>query len=265
MIVTAHRLLLGILFGVTLATAGVAATPDLARERRLANEIADTIVDGEPLYLHADGHAFLAIDTRSETPTPKGYVLLLHGRGFHPDWADVIHPLRVGLTERGWNTLSIQLPVLDKAAKYNDYVDVFPAAMPRIEAAIAYLQGQGAGRIVVLAHSCGAHMAQHWINVRGAAALATFDAFVGIGLGATDYGQPMQEEFALGAIRVPVLDVYGGADFPAVLRLAPARRALLDEAGNGLSRQVEVPGADHYFRGHSAELVAAVAAWLDCL
>jgi hypothetical protein len=35
------------------------------------------------------------------------------------------------------------------------------------------------------------------------------DAYIGIGMRATDYGQPMLEPFPLDGMKVPVLDVYG--------------------------------------------------------
>jgi pimeloyl-ACP methyl ester carboxylesterase len=243
----------------------IQAVPDLAREQRLADQAAEAIMDGEALWLEAEGQRFFAIYLENGVADAKGAVLLLHGRGFHPDWDTVIHPLRVGLAERGWNTLSIQLPVLGKDATYFDYLTVFPDALPRIESGIAYLRGRGNARIVVLAHSCGYHMAQHWIQARGAAAVEQFDALVGIGMGATDYGQPMQEAFVLGQIGKPVLDIYGARDFPAVLRHAPERRALLEQAGNPLSRQIMVPDADHYFEDSSDTLVDLVAQWLDSL
>jgi hypothetical protein len=28
-------------------------------------------------------------------------VLIIHGRGFHPDWVDTVQPLRVGLVDYG--------------------------------------------------------------------------------------------------------------------------------------------------------------------
>ncbi len=46
--------------------------------------------------------------------TGNAGVLINHGRGFHPDWVDTVQPLRVGLVDYGWNTLSIQMPVLAK-------------------------------------------------------------------------------------------------------------------------------------------------------
>jgi pimeloyl-ACP methyl ester carboxylesterase len=238
-----------------------AGRPDFAREQRMAEEIVDAILDGEPVELAAEGQPFLGIYTEAEQP--RGSVLILHGRGFHPDWPELVQPLRVGLVERGWNTLSIQLPVLDKQAKYFDYIWLFPHAMPRIEAALDYLEKQGGHPVVIVAHSCGSHMAQHWIRDRGDAALRRFDAYVGIGMGATDYRQPMVEPFVLDRMPMPVLDVYGGNDYPAVLRMAPQRASMLEQAGNPVSRQVVVPGADHYFTDMNEVLVEVVAEWLD--
>ncbi|MFM1891277.1 MAG: hypothetical protein RLZ44_354 [Pseudomonadota bacterium] len=257
-----YRWMVGMMLGIWSLVPGADPAPDVAREQRLADEISDAIMDGEALYLKAAEHEFLAIYTTTAAQPARGAVLLLHGRGYHPDWPELIHPLRVGLPQHGWNTLSIQLPVLDKDAKYIDYLPLFPAAVPRIEAAIAFLREQGNGRVVILAHSCGAHMAQHWINARGAAATAQFDGFIGIGMGATDYRQPMQETYALDRIKAPVLDLYAEQDFPAVQRMAPQRLALLQQAGNPWSRQMVVPGADHYFTGYGAELLEAVADWL---
>jgi len=255
---------LGLLGGLLLmSSATLAVSPDLAREQRMAAEIVDAIFDGEPIELEAEGHTFLGI--HAEADEPKGSVLILHGRGFHPDWATVVQPLRVGLLEHGWSTLSIQMPVLEKSAKYFDYVDIFDAAGPRIEAAIAYLRENGDGKIVLVAHSCGSHMAQRWVHKRGDEALQQFDAYVGIGMGATDYRQPMVEPFALDKMPMPLLDVYGEEDYPAVLRMAKQRSDMLWRAGNGKSAQRKISGAGHYFEQKGDELTRTIADWLDTL
>jgi pimeloyl-ACP methyl ester carboxylesterase len=233
---------------------------DLQREQRLKDQIIDAILDGEPLMLNADGHEFLAIYT--EADEPKGAVLILHGRGYHPDWADAVNPLRVGLVEHGWNTLAIQLPVLEKSAKYYDYVPIFPEAIPRVDSALDFLRQQGNEKIVIIAHSCGAHMAMQYVRERGEAG---FDAYVGIGMGATDYKQPMLEDFPLDQMKKPILDVYGGDDYPAVQRLAAIRAQQMSEEGNSLSHQIKIPGANHYFTDMGEPLVEAIAAWLEKL
>lgn len=244
------------------AQAGVASAQDLERERRLAEQTIDAVFDGEPFFLRAGGVEFLAIHMEAESEPARGAVLLLHGRGFHPDWKEVVNPLRTALPAHGWHTLSLQMPVLEKDAKYYDYVPVFPAALPRIDAGLDYLEEAGIENVVLVAHSCGVHMSMAYIERHGDARL---DGYVGIGMGATDKGQPMAAPFPLATMTVPVLDLHGSADYPAVLRMAPRRLAAIREAGNPLSRQVVVAGADHYFRGHEEALVDAVVAWLDTL
>lgn len=251
------------LIAFCLAFSTLSATAsDLEREKRLADEIVDMIVDGEPVWLEAGKQKFLAIYTPTTQRHPRGAVIILHGRGMHPDWADVVSPLRTALPASGWHTLSLQMPVLGKEAKYNDYVPLFPAAIPRIAAAIRYLRDTGVKHIVLVAHSCSAHMAMHWIARQGDQDIS---AYVGIGMGATDYQQPMQEAFPLAKMHVPVLDIYGGAEYPQVLKMAPERLDAMNRAGNAQSRQVVVNGADHYFHEHNAELVKAVSAWLNQL
>jgi len=238
----------------------VAAEPDFAREARLADEIVDAILDGDPEWLIAGGREFLGIYTEADDATAG--VLILHGRGFHPDWADTVNPLRVGLVEHGYSTLSLQMPVLGKDAKYYDYIPIFHHAHARIEAGVKFLRDNGYKKIVLLAHSCGAHMAMDWIRAKNDRGI---DAFVGLGMGATDYRQPMHHPFPLDWMQVPILDLYGADEFPAVIRLAPGRKEMIEKAGNPKSRQLVLPDANHYFTDRGDPLVAAVADWLGRL
>lgn len=237
-----------------------AVQPDYEREQRLANEIRDSILDGEVVSLHDGNRDFMAIFTPAEQP--RGAVILLHGRGHHPDWEDVVHPLRVGLVAKGWSTLSLQMPVLANEAKYYDYVPVFANAARRVDAGIQFLRQKGVDKIVLAAHSCGAHMANHWLATKGDAGLV---AFIGLGVGATDYGQELVEPFPYAKLKGPVLDVYGEQEYPQVLKLAPERQALIQQAGNPYSLQLMLPAADHYFKGKGDELTSVVADWLNKL
>ncbi len=245
-----------------LAPGTTAQASDLEREKRLSNQIVDAIFDGEPFFLTADDHEFLAIHMRADADPARGAAIILHGRGYHPNWEDVAYPLRTGLPAQGWDTLSLQMPVLEKSAKYYDYVPIFAEAHPRIEAGIAYLREQGHDNIVLIAHSCGAHMAMDWIGSAGDEAI---NAYVGIGMGATDYQQPMLEPFPLNEMQVPVLDIYGGEEYPAVKKMAPERLAAMRAAGNAHSEQVVVEGADHYFKGKGQALTDRVGEWLNGL
>jgi dienelactone hydrolase len=248
-------------FGLLLLPGqAIASEPDYAREARLADEIVDVILDGDPVWLEADGREFLGIYTEADDAATA--VIILHGRGFHPDWADTVNPLRVGLVERGYATLSLQMPVLEKDASYYDYIPVFRYAHARIESGIRFLRDQGKQRIVLLAHSCGVHMAMDWIAAKPE---RDIDAFIGLGMGATDYGQPMRQPFPLDRMQVPILDLYGAEEFPAVIRLAPQRKAMIVSAGHVKSRQLVLPDANHYFVDQGDPLVDAVADWLDVL
>jgi acetyl esterase/lipase len=254
--------LLSLILSALVLQSAIASAADLAREQRIHDQIVDAIFDGDPMTLDADGHEFLAIHMESDAEQKRGAAIILHGRGLHPNWETVVYPLRTALPYEGWDTLSLQMPVLEKEAKYFDYVPIFPEAYPRIEAAIEYLRGQGVENIILIAHSCGAHMAMTWIDEKGDDAI---DAYIGIGMGATDYKQPMVAPFPLEKMSVPVLDVYAEKDYPAVLRMAPERKAQLEQAGNPQSAQRVVPEAEHYFDGYNDALVETINAWLSDL
>lgn len=233
---------------------------DIEREKRLASQIVDSIIDGEPVFLKSGEHEFLSIYT--EADEPKGAVLIMHGRGFHPNWTDVAYPLRVGLVEQGWNTLSLQMPVLEKEARFYDYLKIMDEAWPRIESGIDYLKQQGNDKIVLIAHSCSVHMTMAWVD---AGRMRDIDAFVGIGMGAVDYQQPMEKPIPLEKFTVPVLDVFGEEEYPAVLKGAPERLAAMQKAGHPKSKQLTVPGANHYFTDNGDALLDAVGPWLQGL
>ncbi len=240
---------------VALTTPALAAS-DADRESRLAGEMALNLFDGEVVELEGADRPFLA--AYIEHVDPRGGLVLLHGRGFHPDWQDVVGPLRVSIAEDGWSTLSLQMPVLDTDAKYYDYVEIFDEAHARIEAGIAFLRQRLDGPVVLLAHSCGAHMAMDWIAAKGDGMI---DGYIAVGMGATDFGQELVAPYPIDRMRVPFLDILGSDEYPRVLDQA-AERAARVEATHALSRQQRVPGADHYFKGHNAELGVEVGAWL---
>lgn len=248
----------------SIASQADATKPNLEREKRMAAEVEDAVLDGDVIFLKNSDHNFMAIDTQPEGDAKdiKGAVIILHGRGFHPDWEDAILPLRTQLAEQGWRTLSIQMPVLEKTAKYYDYVPLFPAATPRIEAGLKHLKDQGADNIILFAHSCGAHMAMNWIRSKGDTSIS---AFIGAGMGATDYKQSMKQPLPLAEMKVPVLDIYGENDYPGVIRMAPERKTAIDKAGNKKSQQVVVPEANHYYTDKGDALVESVVKWLKTL
>ena len=99
-----------IFFALSCLLVSLTATAsDIAKEKRWADQVVEALMDGDELWLKTDDKAnqeFLGIYTESTTDS-KNAVLIMHGTGIHPDWQQIIQPLRVGLTESGWHTLSI--------------------------------------------------------------------------------------------------------------------------------------------------------------
>lgn len=235
---------------------------DLAKEQRLTEQIADYIMDGEAVYLTADKHQFLSIYMEAEAQPAKGTVIILHGRGFHPNWPKVVYPLRTGLTHYNWNTLAIQLPVLSNDSSYYDYLNILHESHPRISAALNFLQKKQQQNIILLSHSCGTYMGLSWLLKNQHAGIK---AFIGIGMGPTDYGQPMLEPLALEKIKIPVLDIRGDNDYNSVQINAPRRWKHIQQAGNPKSEQLIVEDSGHYYEDTSDLLLQEIVNWLDRL
>ena len=233
--------------------------PDYEREQRLIEEAEAGLFDGEIVYFPAGDREVFSLLSQPDDPVIDGIAIVLHGRGFHPDWPQVAAPLREGLTDSGIANFSVQMPVLAKDAKYYEYLEIIPESYPRIQGAIDYVRELGYSWIAVVAHSCSVHMTMAWMRQSGDAGI---NAYVGIGMGATDFGQPMLEPFPLERLSVPVLDLFGSEDYPAVLNAAPDRLAAIKAAGNSQSAQIVIDGADHFFEEYEDELVSAVSDWI---
>ncbi len=243
-------------------------TSDLNKERRWREQIVDSLVDGEAVDLHAGDLTFLGVYTEATGagggPGERA-AIVIHGIGVHPDWPQVVHPLRVGLPEMGISTLAIQMPVLANEASASDYLPLMDAVSPRLDAAIAFLKDAGARHIAIVAHSLGATMAADYLATHPGAV----DAYVAIGLSGASNGESkagagrLDNTRTLGRIRIPMLDLYGQLDLEGVVDSAPARARSAVEGGNLGYNQAQVPAADHFFEGQDQALVETVGQWLD--
>ena len=251
---------LGILLAFSAPFA--ASASDTEKEQRWADQIVDALLVGDAEWLEADGHKFLGIYTEDQTGAAKGGVIILHGIGVHPDWPDVISPLRSELPEHGWTTLSIQMPVLPNEAELKDYIPLIKEAAPRIEAARAFLKSKDIEPIALVAHSLGAIMASATLAEKGDLGLAGFGA---IGMSSSDLDPQVDTTAQMAKLDLPILDLYGSRDLDLVLGSVKPRAAAARKAGNDRYRQVEVEGADHFFIGLEDELVARVRGWLEQL
>jgi len=257
---TKHLTRIAVLALCLLCAASGASASDILKERRWATQIENDLVVGDPLYLKAGDREFFTIYTPAGGSKPRGGVILLHGIGAHPDWPDVISPLRQELPETGWATLSLQLPILPNDAKSGEYIPLQPEANERISTGIRYLQQQGFRNIAIVGHSLGSTMGLNFLATQPPDGKLV-QAYVGIGISRDTDGSPNAPSL-LSKISMPILDIYGSQDLKEVLNKAKERANAAKRSENTVYRQVEVPGADHFFRGLEATLVKRVSSWL---
>jgi alpha/beta superfamily hydrolase len=230
---------------VLITTAAHAA--DYAREQAWEDEILDSLVVGDAVYLEAAGHRFLGLYT--EASSARGAVVLVHGIGVHPDWG-LIGVLRRRLADVGYTTLSIQMPVLARDAATDGYATTFDEAAARLHSAVHYCQARGHASIAIVSHSMGARMTNHYLTGTPDPAVT---AWVSLGIPGAFTRRTK--------LHVPTADIFGEMDLPAVLSTRAQRKGALAHIPG--ARQVVIAGADHFYTGHDDALLDAVRAFLD--
>ena len=237
-----------------------AQASDFAKEKRWADQIVDEIMTGDAVWLQADGRKFLGIYTESTAGKALGAAIILHGIGAHPNWADVVLPLRTRLPESGWHTLSLQMPILPNKADYKEYIPLFPEIAPRVNAAVDFLKKKGIKKIALIGHSMGATMAGHYVaNNKN----ESIRLLVAIGATGNMFKHPELDYVqSLKKIRIPVLDLSGTEDLADVIATKKLKAQTAEAVGNKRYQQIEIPGADHFLVGKEDELVKEVSRWL---
>jgi dienelactone hydrolase len=247
-----------ILFVLAL-TANMALAANLIQEQRISAQLVRPDVKGEARWLNAGDERFLAIFIKSDAEKRLGAALLLHEAGDHADWPEVIGPLRRDLAQRGWDSLSLQLPrPIDPLSKVDRQAATDQAA-GRIQAALDLFAAEQTENLVLLGHGLGAEMALAYVagnpaeQVRG---------LVAIGLAAGDGGDDDPVLQTIARLQRPMLDLYGDRDLPQVLASAQARRSAAKRAQQRLYRQDRIMGADHHFMGLQQSLLRRVGSWM---
>lgn len=234
-----------------------ATLSDVDKERRWAEQVIEGLLDGDELWLtDPDGHRFFNLFTEGDSDSGRA-VVLIHGIGVHPNWPDVIYPLRAGLLEQGVSTLSVQMPILPNDAGTDAYRPLFAEVPGRLDAVLDWLRDAGYHDIVLVAHSLGASMTSHYLARNEPAAVSSV---ILIGMGPGFDGRQNIDNLA--KIGMPVLDLYGDSDLEGVL--ASAERRAAAGAGNQRAdyRQVVGTGADHFWQGEEKLLLDLVDNWL---
>ena len=73
----------------------------------------------------------------------------------------------------------------------------------------------------------------------------------------------MKQAFPLNQLKIPVLDIYGSDDYPAVINMASERFDMIQKATNPLSEQRVIFDANHYMTEHGDELLKEIIDWLN--
>ena len=252
--------LLLILLLPCLVQTAMATGSDVAKERRWAEQVVDGLLDGDDIWLSdGDGHDFLGIFTEADSGSASA-VILIHGIGIHPNWPDVIYPLREALLKHGITTLSVQMPILENNAASREYALLFPEVPHRLDAATSYLSDAGYRRISIIGHSMGATMAAYYLSRDKENKISSFVA-IGMGPGISD--SAIDNVIALENIRVPVMDLYGSEDLEQVLNTAELRADAANKRPGLDYQQVKVEGANHFFQGSESAMIRPVIEWLD--
>lgn len=246
---------LKIIIWITILMLSVSAyASDLEKEQRWREEVEDSIMDGEAVDIRVDGYDVFAIYTEAEDGSDKG-MIVVHGTGIHPNWQHVVQPIRIEMIAHGWNTLSIQMPILHNEAEYEEYVPLYPEVPPRLRAAEAFLKDRGMKTLLIVAHSQGATMSSYYLSRHP----SDVKGLIAIGMGATQKDSHVNSAESLKNIAIPVLDLFGDDDLPGVLETADRRKN--SSVHNAYYSQQMIEGANHFFDGMDHDLITAVADW----
>ncbi|NKB35944.1 MAG: DUF3530 family protein [Gammaproteobacteria bacterium] len=234
---------------------------DSSYELRLSRQLAEEQASADAYWLKSGSAQFLALYRQQQGSQVRGAVILLHGMGAHPDWPDVIQPLRESLPELGWATLSLQMPVLSPAEPVADYGRSVDEAARRIESGFQQLKDWNYSNIVIIGYSFGAALAASALSSKD---LEDVRAFVAISIQAQPFLNPRLKLLkTLEELDLPVLDIYGSRDMLEVRNAVHDRRLASRKGNNSAYQQMTIEGADHYYTGVDEVLIKRIQGWLQ--
>jgi len=82
-------------------------SPDLSRLQEL---VKGNSPETEIVWLESSEDRTIGLYHPQSIPEALGGIIIFPSEGTHADWPDYAHPLRLHLSDHGWQTLSVQLP-----------------------------------------------------------------------------------------------------------------------------------------------------------
>ncbi len=229
-------------------------------EQVVADRLAERAVPGERVWLKSGQRQFLGLYMAPPPDAPQRVVILLHGFGGHPDWPEVIQPLRTRLPTLGWGTLSIQLPRLSLQASQADEAEMPKRVWPRIQSATAWLTARGIKPVALVGYGFGAAVGARHLGLHN----KEIGAFVAISLQIPSHlAASVNFPKSLETIKAPVLDIYAAGDGAMVLLQAPDRELWGRKNKARAFDRIVIADASAGFHGREDELAGRIVEWLN--
>lgn len=249
-----------VIIGMVIFSHHSHADIDREREWHIAEKLSSELNFGEAIWLGKGNKKFIGLLYDTYPQQLQDAVIIIHGMGAHPDWPDVIEPLRENLPTLGLATFSLQMPVLHPQANVAEYGRTLNEAGQRIGMAVEYLKTYGYQRVILIGYRFGALSAAHYLAHDKA---HDVHAFIGISLLARKFLRPkITSEDLIRRIQIPVLDIYAEHDDKKILKTSDDRRLSANISGNNDYQQNIVYGADHDYIGQEQQLVEQIYQWI---
>jgi dienelactone hydrolase len=183
---------------------------------------------------------------------------LLHDQGSNANSNEVIRPLRLGLAESGWDTLSLQLPAAYRGNDAGAWQSRQTVINERLQAGLDWIEARKPPNRVIVALGDSGAIALTFAATRTPEQLQAL-VLVSSPLASAETGAvppPLQQR------ELPILDLYAERDHPPVTATATERRNAAAKAGYEDYRQRVLIGAAAGFHSQEDSLIAAIRAWL---
>lgn len=225
-------------------------------DQALINEALTGRADvvGTVVRLSAGQASAVALHRAGQLARSRGAAIILHPPGGNADDPTRVRPLRLGLSDAGWDTLAVQLPARLVSESPLQWLARNEQLIPLLIAASQWLEQRGQSNQVLLGIGSSGLAALSFVAGPNAARI---QALVLI---STVIERDSEAGNQLLTLQKPLLDVAAERDRADVLRSAAVKRQLAGH--NAAFSQRRIADAGPGFAGMELELVSTVRAWL---
>ena len=252
-------------------------------EHKISLALQNTIDPKEIVWLKSNPFTrTLGLYKDAQGKKTLGTALILADLSHHPDWPQIINPLRNNLPAHGWQTFSIHMPEKMANASAFELENIYQVTKSRITSAINHLTTKGSHNIVIIARRHSANIAIKYL-VENEDSRKNVTGFVGISIFDSPWINTSQ---LLRKMPIPYLDIFAQYDTPEVLISAPKRlmsakfsglqynappqtsrstkvqQLAKNKTGNLYYRQTIINSAHSHFSKLQHTLIKSIRGWL---